>query len=146
MQIGDDASAKATIEQVAAIRPAEMDPEFQDYLQIRQAEGPAKYALERRQWKEALALQPIAGAPPDVQLVTYGARAVAAGHLHDALAAQDALKHYDELLEATRKGPRSYIADALKDEHQLVQAWATYAAGKSDDAIRQLRAVADDQD
>jgi tetratricopeptide (TPR) repeat protein len=146
MQIGDDASAKASIEQIAAIRPEQMDPEFQNYLLVRQAEGPAKYALERRQWKEALALQPIAGAPSDVQLVTYWGRAVAAGHLHDAAAAQDTLKHYDELLEATRKGPRPYIADGLKDEHQLVQAWAAYAAGNSDDAVRQLRAVADDQD
>ena len=146
MQIGDDASAHATIEQIAAIRPEQMDPEFENYLLMRQAEGPAKYALERRQWKEALGLQPIAGAPSDVQLVTYWGRAVAAGHLHDAIAAQDALKHYDELLEATRKGPRSYIVNGLKNEHQLVQAWAAYAAGNSDDAVRLLRAVADDQD
>lgn len=146
MQIGDDASAKATIQQIAAIRLEQMDPEFENYLLVRQAEGPAKYALERRQWKEALALQPISGAPSDVQLVTYWGRAIAAGHLHDAAAAQDALKHYDELLEATSKGPRPYVADGLKDEHQLVQAWAAYAAGNSDDAVRRLRAVADDQD
>jgi tetratricopeptide (TPR) repeat protein len=146
MQIGDDSSAKAMIEQIAAISPEQMDPEFENYLLVRQAEGPAKYALERRQWKEALALQPSAGAPPDVQLVTYWGHAVAAGHLHDAVAAQDALKHYEELLEATRKGPRSYIVDGLKNEHQLVQAWAAYAAGNSDDAVRLLRAVADNQD
>jgi tetratricopeptide (TPR) repeat protein len=146
MQIGDDASAKATIEQIAAIRPEQMDPEFENYLRVRQAEGPAKYALERRQWKEALVLQPVAGAPSDVQLVTYWGRAVAAGHLHDAAAARDALRHYDELLEATRKGPRSYIVDGLENEHQVVQAWADYARGNSDDAVRELRAVADDQD
>jgi tetratricopeptide (TPR) repeat protein len=146
MQIGDDASAKATIEQIAAIRTEQMDPEFQNYLLMRQAEGPVKYALERRQWKEALGLQPSAGAPADVQLVTYWGRAVAAGHLHDAAAAQDALKHYDEQLEATRKGPRAYVIGGLKNEHQVVQAWAAYAGGKSDDAVRLLRAVTDDQD
>jgi tetratricopeptide (TPR) repeat protein len=146
LQIGDDASAKATIEQIATLRPEQMDPEFENYLLVRQAEGPAKYALERRQWKEALGLQPSADAPPDVQLVTCWGRAVAAGHLRDAVAAQDALKHYEELLEATRKGPRSYIVNSLKDEHQLVQAWAAYAAGNSDDAVRLLRAVADNQD
>ncbi|MGA2422094.1 MAG: hypothetical protein ABSG69_18630, partial [Candidatus Acidiferrum sp.] len=146
MQIGDDASARATMEQIAAIPPEQMDPEFENYLLVRQAEGPAKYALERRQWNEALVLKPNTSAPPDAQLVTYWARAVAAGHLHDAGAAQDALKHYDELLEATRKGPQSYIVNALNNEHQLVQAWAAYAAGNSNDAIRLLRTVADDQD
>jgi tetratricopeptide (TPR) repeat protein len=146
MQIGDDASAKATIGQIAAIRPEQMDPEFEDYLLVRQAEGPARYALERRQWKEALGLQPTAGAAPDVRLVTYWGRAVAAGHLRDAVAAQDALKHYDELLEATRKGPRPYLVNGLKNEHQVVQAWAAYAAGNSEEAVRLLRAVADDQD
>ena len=146
MQIGDDASAKATIGQITAIRPEQMDPEFQDYLLVRQAEGPAKFALERRQWKEALGLQPTAGAAPDVRLVTYWGRAVAAGHLRDAVAAQDALQHYDELLEATRKGPRPYLVNGLKNEHQVVQAWAAYAAGNSEEAVRLLRAVADDQD
>jgi tetratricopeptide (TPR) repeat protein len=146
MQIGDDASARATMEQIAAIPPEQMDPEFENYLLVRQAEGPAKYALERRQWNEALVLKPNTSAPPDAQLVTYWARAVAAGHLHDAGAAQDALKHYDELLEATRKGPQSYIVNGLNNEHQLVQAWAAYAAGNSNDAIRLLRTVADDQD
>ena len=146
MQIGDDAGATAIIQQIAAIRPEQMDPEFENYLLVRQAEGPVKYALERRQWKEALAVQPIVGAPPDVQLVTYWGRAVAAGHLHDAVAAQDALKHYEDLLEATRNGPRSYIVDGLKDEHEVVQAWAAYAAGNSADALRLLRAAAGDQD
>ncbi len=146
MQIGDDTSAKTTMEQMEAVRAEKMDPGFEDYLLALQAEGSAKYALERRQWKEALALQPIAGAPPQVQLVTYWGRAIAAGHLRDAGAAQDALKHYDELLEATRKGPRPYLANGLKDEQQLVQAWAAYAAGNSDDAVRRMRAVADDED
>jgi tetratricopeptide (TPR) repeat protein len=146
LQIGDDSSAEAIIQQVSAIPVEQMDPEFEDFLLIKQVEGPVKYALERRQWKEALALEPSAGAPPYVQLVTYWGRAVAAGNLHDAAAAQDALKHYDEQLEATRKGPRSYYVNGLKDEHEVVQAWAAYAAGKSDDALRLLRAVSDDQD
>jgi tetratricopeptide (TPR) repeat protein len=146
LQIADDESAKAAMEQIESVRPDQIDPEFQSYLLVRQAEAPAKYALERRQWKEALTLQPNAGAPSEAQLVTYWGRAVAAGHLHDAAAAQDALKHYNELLEATRKGPRSYLVDGLKDQHEIVQAWAAYAAGHSEDALRLLRSVANDED
>jgi len=146
MQIGDDASAKATIEQIAAIRPEQMDPEFENYLLVRQAAGPAKYALERRQWKEAMQLQPEKDAVPSAQAITFWARAVGAGHLRDAAAARDALKQFDELVEATRKGPKPYVAEYLKNDRDEVQAWADYASGKSDEALKWMRSVADTQD
>jgi len=146
LQIGDDASAQAQIDALASIRAADLDPEFSDYLEAQLARGPATYALERRQWKTALQLDPLAGTPPYVQLVAYWGRAVAAGHLHDSAAAQDALKHYDDLVEATRKGNKPYIADDLKDEHDIVRAWAKYASGETDEAVRLLRSVADTQD
>ena len=106
LQIGDDASAKSTAEAIAAFPQSAADPEFEDYLQVRKAMAPAMYALERRQWKEALSLQPLPNTPPYVQIVTYWAHAIAAGHLHDAAAADDAMKHYDQLLEATRKSDK----------------------------------------
>ena len=146
LQIGDDANAKAIVDKLAALRTQDMDPEFEDYLLVRQAEVPAVYAIERRQWNELLVLQPIVGALPDVHAITYWAHAIAAGHLHDKAAGKDALKHYDELLEAVRKGPKGYIADYMNDEHREVQAWAAYAAGNSEEALRLLRTVADDQD
>jgi tetratricopeptide (TPR) repeat protein len=81
-----------------------------------------------------------------VQVVTWWAHAVAAGHLHDAAAATDALRHYDELMETIRQGPKSYMADGLKHEHDVVQAWTLYAQGKNDAALKLLRSVADEQD
>src|SRR6201993_2408505 len=146
LQIGDSADAKAQIDALAATNEANADPEFKDYFLGQLANGPAVYAIERRQWKEALNLQPLAQTPPFVQLIAYWGRAIAAGHLHDAAAAQDALKHYEELLDATRKGDKPYIADDLKNEHDVVMAWAKYASGESDQALRLLRSVADTQD
>ena len=146
LQIGDDDSAKAMIDKLQGLRTEDMDPEFRFYLDNMKAAAPSRYAIERRQWREALQLKPVAGAPSYVQISTYWAHAVAAGHLHDDAATQDALKHYDELLEATRKGLKPYLADAVKSEHQVVQAWASYAGGKSEEALRLLRSVADHQD
>jgi tetratricopeptide (TPR) repeat protein len=145
LQIGDDAGAKAQIDALASFREADADPEFKDYFEAQLVRGPATYAIERRQWKDALNLQPLADAPPYVQLIAYWGRAVAAGHLHDRAAAQDALKHYDELLEATRKGNKPYIADDLK-EHDVVKGWAKYASGETEEAVRLLRSVAETQD
>jgi Tfp pilus assembly protein PilF len=146
LQIGDDAHAKAEVDAFAAIPESAADPQFIDYFQLHKALAPAMYAIERRQWKEALNQQPAANTPPHVQLVAYWSRAIAAGHLRDAAAAQDALKHGDELIEATRRGDKPYLADSLKDTHDVLQAWADYASGKATEAVALLRSVADTED
>src|SRR5579863_5919289 len=128
LQIGDDARAKAEVEAFAALPDSGADLMFKDYFLQRKAVAPAMYAIERRQWKEALAQQPAANAPPHVQVIAYWSRAIAAGHLRDAAAAQDALKHGDELIEATRKGDKPYLANSLKDTRDVMQAWADYAS------------------
>lgn len=147
LQIGDDAKARAQVKELATMKTSHGDEDFmQDYLEARQSALPAVYAIERRQWKEALALEPPAGVAPYAKTPIYWGKAVAAGHLHDAAAAQDALKQYDELLEATRKGPKPYLASSFKQQRKELVAWADYAAGKQDEAVRMLTALADEQD
>jgi len=147
LQVGDDAKARAQVEELATMKTSHGDEDFmQDYLEARQSAFPVVYAIERRQWKEALSLEPQAGGAPYARTPIYWGKAVAAGHLHDASAAQDALKHYDELLEATRKGPKPYLASGFQQQRQELVAWADYAAGKQDEAVRMLTAVADEQD
>jgi hypothetical protein len=147
LQVGDDAKAREQLDELAKMRVMHGDEDFMhDYLQARQSTFPVVYALERRQWQEALRLKPAKDAEPYSQTPIYWGRAVAAGHLRDAAAAQDALKHYDELVEATRKGPKAYIAGSMKQGRKEMQAWADFAAGKETDAVRQLKEVADEQD
>src|SRR6266478_1351376 len=146
LQIGDDARAKGVVDAFAAIPDGTADPQFKDYFQFHKAMAPAMYAIERRQWKEALNQQPATNTPPHVQLIAYWSRAIAAGHLRDANTAQDALKHGDQLIEATRKGDQPYLADSLKDTHDVMQAWADYASGKTAEAVTLLRSVADTED
>jgi tetratricopeptide (TPR) repeat protein len=146
LQIGDDASAKAEVDAISSIHEAGSNPEYKDYFETISTVAPATYAIERRQWKEALNLQPLANAPPYVQSITYLGRAVAAGHLRDSTSAQDAVKHYDELVETTRKGDKPYFADYMKDSSDVVHAWAYYASGQTAEAVRLLRSVADTQD
>lgn len=146
LQIGDDASAKAQVAAIEKIRGADVDSDFQDYFEAHRASFPAVYLIERRQWKEALQLQPEKDAVPGAQSIAFWARAIAAGHLRDAAAANDALKHFDELVEATRKGPKPYVAEYLKNNREEVQAWADYASGKPEEAVKRMRSVADTQD
>jgi hypothetical protein len=146
LQIGDDANAKRMYDMMAKYNRAEIESDYQDYYDDMLTSFAALYAIERKQWKEALALPTLSTAKPNIQLVTFWAHAVAAGHLHDAAAAQDAQKTYLALTEEARKGPRPYILDNLKNEREEVQAWVAYAEGKTDEAMRILRTVADRQD
>src|SRR5262249_29786490 len=120
LQIGDDKSAKAQIDRLATFHKQEIEEDYHDYYDRMVAEFTTRYALERRQWKETLALEPVPDAGPGIQAVAYWARAVAAGYLHNAVAAQDALNHYEERLEAFKKSPKGYLAGGLKDEHDEV--------------------------
>lgn len=147
LQIGDDAGAKAQLDAINAVRQSDVDPEFADYAEDAQAGFAATYAIERRQWKEALALQPDPHATaPYTQSSIYWAHAIAAGHLHDAAASAAALKSFDEITEAARKSSKPYIAEGMKEERKIIEAWSLYAAGKTDQATKLLAERADKQD
>lgn len=146
LQIGDDARAKAVVDEVATIKPENVEPEFSDYLDEMLADFPARYALERRQWKEALTLQPPANIKPYSEADTYWAQAIAAGHLHDAAAARKAADGYDAMLEATKKTDKAYYVDGMKTDRDEVHAWLAFAEGKNEEALKLLREVADKQD
>lgn len=146
LQIGDDQSAKAQIDRLATFHREDIEADYRNFYDSMVTGLSARYAIERRQWKEVMALQPVSQAWPGVQLQTWWAHAMAAGHLHDAAAAQDALTRYEQFLEAVRKSPRAYVLDDLKDQHAEVNAWVAYAQGKNDQALSLMRGVADEQD
>jgi len=120
MQMADDASDKAIPSSRSKRFATRRDNEFENYLLVRHAEGPAKYALERRQWeKKATAYNPSPRAARRSSSPRTG-RAGAAGHPSRLQPpAQDALRHYEELLEATRQRSLALHCDRPKDEHQL---------------------------
>jgi tetratricopeptide (TPR) repeat protein len=146
LQIGEDSKAKAIANGLGNVREQDMDKGLDGYLNQMRAHFPAMYALERHQWKEAMALQPSSGAEPENQQITYWARAVGAGHERNAVAAQDAVNQFDAMLAATRKGNHPYRADRMSTNHDETHAWLAFAQQRNEDALKLLRAVADKQD
>jgi tetratricopeptide (TPR) repeat protein len=146
LQIGENNKAKAVVDQLGTMRDGDVDPGLDGYLDRMRAHLPAMYALETHQWKEALALQPPAGAEPSSQAITYWVHAVAAGHLRDVAAARDAVQQYDAMLDTVRKSSRPYQADYMSTNGVEAHAWLVFAEGKNDEALRLLRSVADKQD
>jgi len=154
LQSGQDANAKSVVEKTAALMNRfqamphlathGMDSMFGEY----RAEFPTIYSLEMRDWKSASALHPVAGALPQAQTLTYWARAIAAGHLHQPQLARESLAKFESLMDEVRKGKHAYMADSTfaQIEHGEMLAWKSFAEGKEEEALKQMRAAADLQD
>ena len=154
LQSGQDARAKAVLaDSATAIARFETMSDMGEHYMTGmfpyyRTKLPIFYDLEMRDWNAAAALQPIAGAPPETQTLTFWARTVAAGHLHQPQKARDNLREYDALIENIRKGRHAYFADSTgaRIEHGEMLAWSAYADGNPEDALKQMRESADLQD
>ena len=154
LQSGQDARAKAVLaDSAAAIARFETMSDMGEHYMTGmfpyyKTKLPIFYDLEMRDWNAAAALQPIAGAPPETQTLTFWARAVAAGHLHQPQKARDSLREYNALIENIRKRRHAYFADSTgaRIERGEMLAWSAYADGNPADALKQMRESADLQD
>jgi tetratricopeptide (TPR) repeat protein len=154
LQSGQDAKAKAVLaDSAAALVHFEAMPDMGDHYMTGmfpyyRTKLPIFYDLEMRDWKSAAALQAVAGAPPETQTLTFWARTVASGHLHQLQQAKDDLREYDALVDKIRKGSHAYIADSTgaRIERGEMLAWLAYAQGSTDEALALMRESADLQD
>jgi len=147
LQTGQDASARAIVDstQIAALDA----PAFQAGYAL--AAIPARYALERRDWKAAAALgtQP-ANFPwekyPYAEAIVHLARAVGAAHVGDLATARRATARLDTI-QAGLRGQKGFDwATQVEIQHREAQAWLAYAEKKRDQAVTLMRSAADLED
>jgi tetratricopeptide (TPR) repeat protein len=118
LQTGQDARAKEILADSAASLSAfeamgNMGERYMDGMfPYYRTKLPLFYHLELRDWESAAALEPVAGALPETQTMTYWAKTVAAGHLHQPQRARAYLAEYDSLVEKVRQGRHAYFADS----------------------------------
>ena len=146
LQIGEDVEAEEMVRAQAEIGYDEVDPNLRDFVNRTRANSRALYDLEIGDWKAAEALQPDPNSETYNQAITWWARAVAAGHLHDRGAAERAVSQYDALVEATRTGAKPGRTRFMATKRDEAQAWLLWLRGKDQEAIALLRALADKQD
>ena len=154
LQSGQEARAKAVLnDSAAAIAHFETMSDMGDHYMTGmfpyyRTKLPIFYNLELRDWKTAAALQAVAGAPPESQTLTYWARTVAAGHLHQAQQAQADLSDYDALMAKIKQGRHAYFADSTGARIQRGEmlAWIAFAQNNPADALKRMGEAADLQD
>jgi tetratricopeptide (TPR) repeat protein len=154
IQSGQDAHTKEAMKNLSAVltrieaMPGMGSAHMEGMVPYYRAKLPTFYALEMRDWKTAAALEPTPGATPEIEAMTYWARAVGAGRLHEYEQASADLTKYDSLIEEVKKGKRAYMAEGTGvqiERHEMV-AWVHYAKGSNDGALQHMREAADLQD
>jgi tetratricopeptide (TPR) repeat protein len=154
LQSGQEAKAKAVLDDSAMqIAHFETMSDMGDHYMTGmfpyyRTKLPIFYNLELRDWRTAAALQPVAGAPPESMTVTYWARTVAAGHLHQAQQAQADLESYDALMAKIKLGRHAYFADSTgaRVERGEMLAWIAFAENSPADAVNRMQEAASLQD
>ena len=102
--------------------------------------GPARWVVERKQWAEAAALEPLAGPFPYTQAVTHFVRALSAARLGDVTAARRDLDRI-EALRDQMKIP--YWATQIDIQRRAAAAWIALAEKRTDEAVTLMRGAAD---
>ena len=107
---------------------------------------PARYALERRDWKQAAELTPRETPFPYTEAMTWFARGLGAARLGQAPAARESVAALKQIRERLLKAGENYWARQVEIQELEVGAWAALAEGKKEEALRQMKSAAELED
>jgi len=143
LQLGQDSKAKAQIDECAEIKKV-IGPVSAG--NTARAAVPARYYLERQDWKGAAQLQPLGTPFPAAEAITHFARAMGAARIGDAAAAQADIEKLKQLREGLLKANQGYWAEQIEVQVFGAQAWTALAQGNREEALKFMRAAADLED
>jgi tetratricopeptide (TPR) repeat protein len=145
LQLSQDVRAAALVER-ATTTPERGDrpPTVANYTAL--AAMPARYALERGDWKAAAALPVMSSAYPQADSLrrfTRGLGMARAGDVRGARLEIDALQALRTLMETAGD---SYWADRAHEQILAASAWVALAEGSNEEAVTLMRRAADGED
>jgi tetratricopeptide (TPR) repeat protein len=143
LQLGQDSKAKAVLDNMNAVTGF-----TETFLPgpYALAVSPARYAVERGDWKAAAELQVRPSPLASVQAITYFARALGAARSGNPEAAKLDIARLTELRDKLRDAKDGYWSEQVDIQRQVAAAWVLYAEGKRDDALNAMSAAADAED
>jgi hypothetical protein len=107
---------------------------------------PARFALERGEWKEAVALEPRATDFPFTEALTHFARAIAAARLRDAATARASIESLTQIHARLVAAGEGYWAEQVEIQRLGASAWLAFAEGRTTDAVAEMRKAAERED
>jgi tetratricopeptide (TPR) repeat protein len=108
---------------------------------------PARYAMERRQWAEAMALTPTPSPnTPYTEAITHFARAIGAARGGRPAEAAADIARLAALRDREIEMKDAYWAEQVDIQRRVAEAWVMYAEGKKAEGIAALSTAADAED
>jgi len=145
LQQAQDKAAKGLLDEVAAIRKVNVENFVAAYAF---AAIPARFALERGDWKQAAALE-LSPADlswskfPQAEAILVFARALGAARSGDVTAARKDAGRLQTLKEAMTAAKIGYWAGQADFQIKTVDAWIAFAEKRHNDALQLMRAAAE---
>jgi tetratricopeptide (TPR) repeat protein len=148
LQGAQDREAKGALEAPPPGRAD--DPQYMNWLYA-MGTSPTRYAVERHQWAEAAALV----VPPNTfpggrwawtEANLHFARALGLSHTGKTEAARMEAQKLASLRDTLAGINDKYWADQVEIQRESAEAWITLADGKSEEALRQMRSAAENED
>jgi tetratricopeptide (TPR) repeat protein len=143
LQLGQDAKAKAVIDEMMAVTGFTETFFVGPYAL---AASPARYAVERGDWKAAAELQVRPSPLAHIQAITHFARALGAARSGNPEAAKADIATLGELRDKLRDAKDAYWSEQVDIQSRVASAWVLYAEGKHDEALKAMSAAADAED
>ena len=107
---------------------------------------PARYALERKEWKQAVELTPRETSFPYTEAITWFARGLGAARLGQAAAANESAAALQQIRERLLQAGENYWAQQVEIQQLEVAAWAAFAEGKKEESLKRARSAAELED
>ncbi len=142
LQLGEDTAAKRVVAESASIK---VNPAiFIGHYAL--AAMPARLAVERRAWAEAIALEPHATPFLFPDALTHFARGLGNARSGDAASASKEESRLAQLRDGLAQQKNSYWSNQVEVQRLAVNGWIALAQGAQEDALKAMRAAADLED
>ena len=151
LQLAQDASAKRLLETLNASRARLEAPSVAGAAPplagaYATSAIPARFALERRAWADAAALEVRPSAYGNAEGITWFAKGLGAAKTKDLDGARKAVAALDQIGAKLDQAGEKYWAEQVRIQHLGVRAWLALAEGKNDEALTLMREAADRED
>ncbi len=150
LQGARDTDAKRVLDEINAIKKVDREHLVTAYAL---AAIPARYALERGRWADAARLSPHPNERdfpwdsfPQGEAILVYARALGAARISDAPAVRKEIERLQRLRKAMVEAKIAYWAQQADIQIKVASAWAAFAEGNKQEALKLMREGADMED